>query len=140
VVAKDLGTKLTCQSCEAKFYDFNKKKPICPACETEFIPLKTRTRRTMSKVEKAPEIVKKDEIANVDKIETENIVGATSEMAADSNNIELSEGSLEDIDIPEVEDVEEDNSTLIEDTSDMADDNNDIAGVIVNNDDPSEVI
>ena len=42
--------------------------------------------------------------------------------------------------MPEVEDVEEDNNTLIEDTSDIGDDDNDIAGVIVNNDNSTENI
>ena len=32
-MAKDLGTKLTCQSCEVKFYDLNRKYPLsCPGC------------------------------------------------------------------------------------------------------------
>ncbi|MEE3000059.1 MAG: TIGR02300 family protein [Pseudomonadota bacterium] len=134
MVAKDLGTKLICQSCEAKFYDFNKKKPTCPVCETEFVPVKPRTRKSTTKVDKSLEV------ANTDKVEKNNIIDSPPEIAADSNKVELSEDSLDDIEIPEVEDVEEDNSTLMEDTSDMGDDNNDIAGVIVSNDNSNEVV
>ena len=68
MVTKDLGTKLICQSCEAKFYDFNKKKPTCPACGTEFVPVKTRLRRSTTKAEKPIET------ANTDKVEKNNII------------------------------------------------------------------
>ena len=40
-----LGKKLSCQSCGAKFYDLKKKKPVCPACETEYAPAKPKARR-----------------------------------------------------------------------------------------------
>ena len=45
VANADLGQKLSCQSCGAKFYDLKKKKPVCPACETEFVPPKPKARR-----------------------------------------------------------------------------------------------
>ena len=31
-MAKDLGTKFTCYSCQSKFYDMKKPAPICPKC------------------------------------------------------------------------------------------------------------
>ncbi len=31
-VMPDLGTKHTCYSCQTKFYDLGKAKPICPKC------------------------------------------------------------------------------------------------------------
>ena len=40
-----LGKKLSCQSCDAKFYDLKKIKPVCPACETEYAPAKPKARR-----------------------------------------------------------------------------------------------
>ncbi|MDG2465917.1 MAG: FYDLN acid domain-containing protein [Alphaproteobacteria bacterium] len=33
-----LGTKRTCQSCDSKYYDFNKDKIICPSCGEAFDP------------------------------------------------------------------------------------------------------
>ena len=133
MVAKELGTKLTCQSCETKFYDLNKKNPICPKCGAEYIVAKTRGRKTI-KSEKVVEVtdIKDSKITEI----TETI----SESTVDDEKSSLSEDNLENIDIPEVEDVEEDNNTLIEDTSDIGDDDNDIAGVIVNNDNSTENI
>ena len=46
-----LGTKRTCQSCSAKYYDFNKSPIICPSCGAEFDPdifLKSRKGRSLS--------------------------------------------------------------------------------------------
>ncbi len=33
--ASKLGTKYSCFSCEAKFYDLNRPEPICPKCGTD---------------------------------------------------------------------------------------------------------
>ena len=130
MAVKDLGTKLTCQNCEAKFYDFDKKKPVCPKCGTEYVAVKVRTRRSTPKPEKL------DERVNSEEVKPKSIVDTTT---AEEKN-ELPEDGLENLDIPEVDDDEEDNSTLIEDTSDMGDDDNDIAGVIVNNDSSGEIV
>lgn len=34
--AQGLGTKRTCRSCSARFYDFNKPEPTCPKCSAIF--------------------------------------------------------------------------------------------------------
>lgn len=34
--ASRLGTKRTCRSCGARFYDFDKAAPPCPKCQTIF--------------------------------------------------------------------------------------------------------
>jgi hypothetical protein len=34
--ASRLGTKRTCRSCGARFYDFDKPKPACPKCQAIF--------------------------------------------------------------------------------------------------------
>jgi uncharacterized protein (TIGR02300 family) len=132
VVAKELGTKLTCQSCEVKFYDLNVRKPVCPKCDTEYVVAKIRGRRTVAKSEKIIEKVDKETP------KTEKITGTSSSVSIQSEENQLPEDSLENIDMPEVSDVEEDNSTLIEDTSDMGDDDSDIAGVIVTKDSSAE--
>lgn len=118
---KDLGTKLSCHNCEAKYYDLNKKVPTCPMCEAEFNPPKVRTRRLVTKSDQPTE-----EVMATEKLDDGN---------------EVVEENLQDIEV-EVESVgddNEENSTLIEDASDISDDENDIAGVIVNNDESSEV-
>ena len=132
MVAKELGTKLTCQSCEVKFYDLNVKKPVCPKCDTEYVVAKIRGRRTAAKSEKITEKVDKETP------KTEKITGTSSSVSIESEENQLPEDSIEDIDIPEVSNAEEDNSTLIEDTSDMGDDDSDIAGVIVTKDSSAE--
>ena len=118
---KDLGTKLNCQKCEAKFYDLNKKNPTCPKCGAEYVPAKTRNRRLTVKTDQPAEVVPAVKLDNSSEISSENI-----------DDIE--------VEVENVGDVEEDNSTLMEDTSDMGDDQTDIAGVIVNKDDSSEGI
>ena len=124
---KDLGTKLNCQNCEAKFYDFNKKKPVCPKCDTEYVVAKTRTRRTTTKSENVTEVVDKE------KVPVEKATVSADNETVDGEEFLLSDDSLTEIPEVEDEDEEEDNS-LIEDTSDMGDDNDDIAGVVINND------
>jgi uncharacterized protein (TIGR02300 family) len=130
VVIKDLGKKVNCQNCEAKFYDFDKKKPVCPKCGTEYVPAKTRTRRSATKSEKLAVVVDKD------KIETNR--ESTSNEATNSAEFAMSGESLADIpDVEEVEDEDEDDA-LIEGTSDMGDDDDDMAGVVINTDTSDE--
>ena len=127
VGVKDLGIKLTCQSCEAKFYDMNKKKPVCPKCGAEYVVAKTRTRRTTTKLENSAEVVDKE------KVPTKKEAVSADNETVDGEEFLLSDDSLTEI--PEVEDEDEDeDNSLIEDTSDMGDDNDDIAGVVINTD------
>jgi uncharacterized protein (TIGR02300 family) len=129
VAIKDLGKKVKCQNCEAKFYDFDKKKPVCPKCGTEYVPAKTRTRRSATKSENVAVVVDKDK-------KGEN-TGSTGGEATNSGEFALSGDNLADIpDVEDVEDEDEDeDGALIEDTSDMDDD---IAGVVINTDTSDE--
>ncbi|MEM1148034.1 MAG: TIGR02300 family protein, partial [Pseudomonadota bacterium] len=34
----ELGTKQVCPTCEAKFYDLNKRPAVCPKCQYSFDP------------------------------------------------------------------------------------------------------
>nr|HIL74412.1 TIGR02300 family protein [Rhodospirillales bacterium] len=137
MAVKDLGTKLTCRSCEAKFYDLNKKKPVCPKCDKDYVAVKTRTRRAAAKSEKT------NEVMDSEKIKKQNITETVAVATTEGENSILSDDSVENIDMPDVEEAEEaeeDNSTLIEDTSDIGDDDDDIAGVIVNSDTSPEIV
>ena len=137
MAVKDLGTKLTCRSCEAKFYDLNKKKPVCPKCDKDYVAIKTRTRRAAAKSEKTNEVMDSEKIEKQNITETVAVADVTT---TEGENSILSDDSVDNIDMPEVEEVEEDNSTLIEDTSDIGDDDDDIAGVIVNSDTSPEIV
>ena len=127
MVIKDLGKKVNCQNCEAKFYDFDKKNPVCPKCDTEYVPAKKRMRRSTTKSENIAVVVDKDK--------TEKNIKSTGDEATNS-------GELGDslADIPDVEDEDEDEDDgLIEATSDMDDDDDDdIAGVVINTDTSDE--
>jgi uncharacterized protein (TIGR02300 family) len=62
------GTKRICQSCGAKFYDFNASPIVCPACGTQFDPeafLKSRRAKPVKEKEPpkkpAPEYEEEEE-------------------------------------------------------------------------------
>jgi len=137
---KDLGTKLTCRSCEAKFYDLNKKKPVCPKCDKDYVAVKTRTRRAAAKSEKTNKVMDSEKIEKQNITETVAVAVADADANTEGENSILSDDSVENIDMPDVEEAEEDNSTLIENTSDIGDDDDDIAGVIVNSDTSPEIV
>lgn len=110
MIGKEFGIKRACQNCGAKFFDLKKKVPTCPKCGTEFVAVKTRTRKTAAKQEKA--------VAVVADVPADN--------KADSEEEALNEIGV-DLDV-EVDEEEED--ALIEDTSDIGDDDDDMAGII----------
>ena len=116
MAVKDLGTKLTCQSCEAKFYDLKKKTPVCPKCDTEYVPVKPRARRASAKaVEAAKEVpAVAEKPANDDAPKTD-----------DDEDLAKIEVEVED-------DSEDDDDSLMEDTSGLGDDKVDLVGVIEN--------
>ena len=106
----DLGRKLSCQSCGAKFYDLNKKKPVCPACATEFVPPKPKARRAAPEPPKpAPEKPKP----------------AEPEESGDEAAKEIEEAVIETDD-----DGDENEAGLMEDTSDIGGDQDDVAAVV----------
>ena len=67
------GTKRTCQSCSAKFYDLAHSPIVCPKCETTFeVETKTRKSRGPRPVEviaKPVVVVKVDDEIEVDDVE-----------------------------------------------------------------------
>jgi uncharacterized protein (TIGR02300 family) len=56
-----LGTKWTCYSCQAKFYDMNKPDPHCPKCgaDQRQSPAFEKPKRTRAKKAAAPPAPKK---------------------------------------------------------------------------------
>lgn len=110
------GTKRLCQSCATKFYDFGRSPIVCPKCGSEFDPesvLKSR-RRAPAKPAKP---VKPAKVAPVEEEEAELEDGE--------------DGEDEDI---ALDDETEDADSVIEDTSDLGDDE-DVADVVVDEDD-----
>jgi len=102
------GAKRLCQSCATKFYDFGRLPIVCPKCGSEFDPesvLKSR-RRTPAKVAKPAKVAP---------------------APTEEEDLEIEEADEEDI---ELEDDAEDDDSVIEDTSDLADDE-DVSEVVV---------
>ena len=113
------GTKRTCQSCGARFYDLQRDPIICPKCGAVHDPqaaLKTRRGRAIVAEKVQPKAPGKGK-AEIDLIEADT--------------------EIEDADLV-VEGGEEDEKDLIEDASELGEDDSDVAEVIekVNEDEP----
>ena len=109
VTKAKLGNKLTCSNCGAKFYDLKKKQPVCPRCGEDYVVQKTKTRRSAPAVEPAP-------APAPDPIETTD--GEDGLITS-----ELADELLED-------DEEGEEDAVIEDTSEIGGDEEDIGEVI----------
>jgi uncharacterized protein (TIGR02300 family) len=111
------GTKRICPNCGARYYDLLRDPVICPKCSTPFDPeafLRARRARPPAPVEKELEPVVADDI-DVD-VEPEEIEAAEEEEEA---GVALEEG-------------EEEEEELIEDASELGEDEDDMAEVIDN--------
>ncbi len=109
------GTKRICPSCGTRYYDMTRDPIVCPKCSTPFDPeafLKSRRSRPAPPVEKELEPVGAEEI-DAD-IETEEA--------------EPAEEEEEGVPLEENEEDEE----LIEDASELGEDEDDMAEVIEN--------
>lgn len=100
----DLGEKLTCSSCGARFYDLNKSPAECPKCGAE------NARPKVFKSKKAETTAKPVKESDAPK--------------------KASDGDDEDVeDIEEIEDVEDEDDDLLNDDDDL-DDDDDVGSVI----------
>jgi predicted RNA-binding Zn-ribbon protein involved in translation (DUF1610 family) len=107
------GTKRACQSCTARFYDMRRSPIICPKCGETF-EIQTPGRRSRSRSAIVDDAIVKP-------LEDDLLI--------------------EDLDLPVDLDAdldEEDDNTLIEDTSDLGEDLDDMADVIDAVDDGEE--
>lgn len=107
------GLKRTCQSCGARFYDMGRDPAACPKCGTKFDPEAVlKTKRATKAVAEKPAPAKKQPLPEEEVIE-----------AGDDELIEA-------------EDTEEEE--VIEDTSELGEDDEDVADVIENVDEDEE--
>ncbi|MEI8396649.1 MAG: TIGR02300 family protein [Rhodospirillaceae bacterium] len=112
------GTKRICPSCGARYYDLRKDPPVCPTCGAEFDPealLKSRRARPIPADDH-----KKTPIPLVG-------VGLRAGVGGDDETVDLEDAE----DVLPVEDIEEDadeEDVLIEDTSELGED--DMAEVV----------
>ncbi|MDH5748781.1 MAG: FYDLN acid domain-containing protein [Rhodospirillales bacterium] len=108
----DLGTKVLCNHCGARFYDLNKKPPECPSCGSVVkVEKKFKARRDKAPVAETP--------------------AAKPKAAPASDELELDDDLDPDIldDDDEIDD-DDDDDDLIEDTSDLGEDTDDVSEVL----------
>ena len=129
------GKKLTCQSCGAPFYDLNKKTPECPKCGTPFNTAQSvKQKRAASETPSpAPAKAKADEAAaekakvtiKADKKDLKPAPAKDIKTAADKTDPDLEAGDGAGTDVGD----EGKNDELIEDTSDLGEDDDDMSEV-----------
>ena len=139
------GTKRTCLSCGARFYDFGKTTLECPACGASFdLETIARTRRTRggtrtvepkAAVAKVVEVEEEEEVLDEveDEVEDDEEDDVDEVDVVDDDDDEAVAGAKKKkrrrkvVEEPVVEDDEEEES-LIEDASELGDD--DVSDVI----------
>ncbi len=97
----DLGMKLTCESCGARFYDLNKQPGHCPKCGTANarpVIFKASRRPSAEDREKAAQLAKappkpvpadEDAAAETDDDEDEDVIEDTSDLGEDDDDVEV---------------------------------------------------
>ena len=121
------GTKLTCPSCGVRFYDLRRPSVACPKCDTPYSgKINVKPKRTRVPVEAAKQVEEAVVIAAA-AAEPKRELGASTEV----ENKEFNDKELEAI--GDVEDAETGkDEPLIEDPSELGEDDDDVAGVIDN--------
>ncbi len=125
MVKPDWGIKRICPSCGARYYDLRKDPPVCPTCGAEFDPealLKSRRARPTP----AEEHIKKQPLPLQATLGVEVDDDATDLVDADDT---LPVGDLE-------EDADDEEDVLIEDASELGED--DMGEVVVDGNDEDE--
>ena len=119
------GAKRICHNCGARFYDMLRDPIVCPKCSTQFDPealLKSRRSRTAAVAELAAKtaVAVKAKAADADAAEAEGQVDA----AAADDEAEEGVADLADADTDGEfdDDAAEDESVLLEDASELGDD------------------
>lgn len=107
------GTKRICLSCGSRFYDLQRDPIVCPSCEASFKPDDfLRTRRTRAQAEEAPR---------------PKPAPAKAKKAAALDELDESGDELES-----ESESEGESESVMEDTSELGEDDDDVAEVIEN--------
>jgi uncharacterized protein (TIGR02300 family) len=116
VTKPEWGTKRICPSCGTRYYDLLRKPVICPKCATPFDPeafLRSRRARPAAPVEKELEPLAAEEL--------------DTELEPDE-----AEAAEEEEEAVPIEEAEEEDEELLEDASELGEDEDDMAEVIEN--------
>ena len=108
------GTKRVCQSCGARFYDLGRSPIVCPSCGAVFdLEILNRTRRARP-APRAAAATAEEDLAG-DEVET---LGGDSELEDIEEDVEVEEDEA----AIEGEDGQEEDESLIEDASELGED------------------
>ncbi|NBC33555.1 MAG: TIGR02300 family protein [Alphaproteobacteria bacterium] len=127
MVKPEWGTKRICHNCGARFYDLHRDPIVCPKCATTFDPealLRSRRSRSaiVSDIEKPAKGKAAAAAAAAPIAETEALEpAAETEEAAETESEELEE--VESADESYEEEESDDSNVLLEDASELGDDN-----------------
>jgi uncharacterized protein (TIGR02300 family) len=130
VVKPEWGTKRTCQACGARFYDLRREPPACPKCGAE------QTGKAAAKVRRPAAVpISKPPAPVYDAVESP-VPEEDMEVAIEELDEEEAEASFddEDEDAGSVSASESDDA-LIEDASELGEDNDDMSEVMEHVDD-----
>ncbi len=124
----ELGTKRTCTSCGAKFFDLEKMPVECPKCETAFVPGVLLPPKDTTPPEAKPaapetEEVKKEDTGDVEVISLDDV-----EVADDEDDDEVA--AIADVDLGDDDaddDADGDDDTFLETDNE---DEPDVTGLI----------
>ncbi|WGF90625.1 TIGR02300 family protein [Marinivivus vitaminiproducens] len=112
MVKPEWGVKRVCQTCGARFYDLQKDPIVCPSCGATFDPetvSRTRRRSKPAVVEKKPAAVVEDEEDSVDAEDADVDEDAVTDDDEESEGLIEDASELgEDDGIPDVPDGEDD--------------------------------
>ncbi len=115
------GTKCTCQECGAKFYDMRRRQIICPKCGAQYHTASPKPRRAQPEPKKPAD-------PKVSTAPAEATDGSPASKDGDSGGDAEEIGDIS-ADVEE-EGGEEDDEDVIEDTSDLGSDDDDVAEVV----------
>ena len=121
VAKPEWGVKRICTNCQARFYDLQKNPIECPSCGTTFDPevfAKPKRARSAAPSEAA-----------------RKAAAAEAEKRKKAKEAEEAEAEGEDLD-DDIED--EDDESVLEDASDLGEDEDDVAEVLENVDDKNK--
>jgi uncharacterized protein (TIGR02300 family) len=109
------GTQRTCQSCGQRFYDFGRSPAVCPACGTALdVESLTRARRARPSVRSA--VIDEEEVPIRREPSIEEEGAETADLGEEEEGAEVEET------IETEEEVEEEDEGLIEDASELGED------------------
>ena len=132
---KTWGTKRTCANCAARFYDLNRGSGVCPKCDAPFDSQATTKRKRVRAVaaEAATSEAKKPQakveapespkpaLDPVQDLETVAKIAANGDGSAATDSLEKIEA---------IDESDKENNNLIEDASELGEDDDDVADVI----------